>query len=77
MHDNNLYVGFTSDLRKRFQEHNKGLVSSTRPRRPFELIYYEAYTSEKDAKHREGMLKRFSGSMTHLKKRLKYSILSK
>jgi len=36
---------------------------------------YEAYASKKDAKHRENMLKRYSGSYTHLKKRIKNSLI--
>jgi putative endonuclease len=71
--DQKLYIGYTDDLKKRYLEHNKGLVRSTRPRIPFILVYYEAYRSIKDAKHRERMLKRFSGSMNHLKKRVKNS----
>jgi putative endonuclease len=41
------YTGSTSDLRHRLIEHNAGLVRSTAPRRPFVLVYYEAYQSEK------------------------------
>ena len=75
--DGKLYVGYTADLRKRFEEHNNGLVASTKPRKPFVLVYYEAYRSQGDAKHREHMLKRFSGATVHLKKRIADSILSK
>lgn len=73
--DGKLYIGFTNDLKRRILEHNSGLSKSTKSRRPFKLIYYEAYTSEKDAKQREKMLKRFSGSYTHLKKRVKNSLI--
>lgn len=52
-----LYIGSTCDLRKRIKEHNAGLVRSTKTRRPFELIYYEAYKSEIDARARESNLK--------------------
>ncbi len=75
--DGRLYVGYSNDLARRVKEHNQGLVISTKPRRPFKLIYYEAYSSEKDAANRENMLKRFSGSMIHLKKRIKFSLISK
>jgi putative endonuclease len=75
--DDKLYVGYTGNLKKRFLEHNNGLVQSTRPRKPFELVYYEAYRNERDAKQRELALKRFSGSMVHLRKRIRYSILFK
>jgi len=59
--DENLYIGYTTDLRKRFQEHQSGEVASTKPRRPFELIFYEAYKSMADAKRRERYLKTSKG----------------
>lgn len=69
------YIGQTNDLKRRFLEHNQGKNVSTKLKAPFKLVYYEAYFSKSDAKHRENMLKRFAGSMTHLKKRVKNSIL--
>jgi len=51
--DGNFYKGYTKDLKKRFEDHNKGKVESTKPRIPFELIYYEACRNEEDALHRE------------------------
>ena len=68
--DNKLYIGLTHNLRKRFIEHNQGLNKSTKFRRPLILIYYEAYTSLKDAKIREGKLKKFKNSYAELKKRI-------
>jgi len=47
---------------------------STKSRRPFELIYYEAYKSEKDARKRESNLKLRSKAFTQLKKRTKDSL---
>jgi len=73
--DNNLYIGSTNDLEKRIAEHNEGKVFSTKPRRPFELIYYEAYKSEKDAHHREKNLKLYSRAYAQLKKRITESLL--
>ena len=55
--DGKLYTGFTKDLKKRISNHNEGLNTSTSYRRPFSLVYYEAYLSEKDARHRELFLK--------------------
>lgn len=52
-----IYVGFSADLRIRFGEHNKGKVRSTKPYRPWKLIYYEAYSSKTDARKREKQLK--------------------
>ncbi|MFC1841430.1 GIY-YIG nuclease family protein, partial [Thermodesulfobacteriota bacterium] len=40
--DGNFYVGYTKDLKLRFEQHNKGKVESTKDRRPLKLIYYEA-----------------------------------
>jgi len=59
--DRKLYIGYTTDLRKRVQEHGGGRVTSTKPRRPFELIFYEAYRSRKDAKRREKYFKTDKG----------------
>lgn len=36
--DKNYYVGFTTDLTKRLNNHNKGRVTSTRKRGPFKLV---------------------------------------
>jgi len=55
--DNNLYTGFTKDLRERIRWHNEGKTQSTKWRLPIELIYYEAYKDEKDARKRELFLK--------------------
>lgn len=41
--DSQFYLGSTKDLKKRFKEHNDGKVYSTKYRKPFELVYYEAY----------------------------------
>jgi len=72
--DNNNYIGSTNDLRRRFREHNDGKVNSTKHRRPLELIYYEAYKSEKDARKREHNLKLRSRAFAQLKKRIKNSL---
>ena len=60
--DNLLYIGFTSiHPYKRLKEHNKGDTKSTNPRRPFILLYYEAHTSEEDARRREKYFKTDKG----------------
>ncbi len=68
--DGNLYTGSTNNLKRRFKEHSDGTVFSTKHRRPFELLYYEAYRVEKDARIREHNLKLRSRAFTGLKKRL-------
>lgn len=62
--NNSLYIGYTSDLRRRFQEHNNGKSPSTKPFRPYILIFYEAFLNRIDAKHREIYLKSGYGRRT-------------
>ena len=62
--DNKFYIGFTSDLTKRIQRHKIGKVFSTKPRRPVELIFYEAYKNKYDALRREKYLKTSKGRTT-------------
>ncbi len=72
--DKELYIGSTNDLRGRFKEHNAGKVFSTSKRIPFELVYYEAYKIEKEARHREHNLKLRSNAFNQLKRRIKDSL---
>jgi len=68
--DHQFYVGYTKNLKLRFEKHNKGYIKSTKDRRPFQLIYYESCLSQKDALKREKYLKTFHGKQ-FLHKRLK------
>ncbi len=68
--DNNFYVGYTNNLKSRFEQHSKGQVVSTKQRRPLELIYSEACLDKKDATHREKYLKTYLGKQ-FLRNRLK------
>ena len=72
--DKNLYIGYTSDLRKRLKEHNLGLVRSTKSRNPWYPIYYEAYASKQDAVKREHNLKLRAKALRQLKIRIKRSL---
>ncbi|MBU0580949.1 MAG: GIY-YIG nuclease family protein [Candidatus Margulisbacteria bacterium] len=65
--DNKFYIGYTKNLEKRIQTHNKGLVPSTSFRQPLKLIFYEAHLYKKDALRREDYLKTSPG-----KKSLKF-----
>lgn len=56
-----LYFGYTNNLKRRFREHNQGLNFSTKRYMPWKLIYYEACLNEDDAKRREGYLKTSTG----------------
>ena len=55
--DNQLYVGFTTDLKARIMRHNAGEVKSTHYRRPLKLLMYEAFKNKLDALARERYLK--------------------
>lgn len=70
MKDMGFYTGSTADLKLRLEQHNRGLVESTKDRRPFELIYYEACLDQSDAIKREKYLKTYHGKM-FLNRRLK------
>lgn len=72
--DGDLYIGSTNDLGQRFTKHNKGQVPSTHNRRPLEIIYYEAYKSESDARQQEHNLKLRRNAFSQLKRRIKESI---
>jgi putative endonuclease len=55
--DKNIYTGYTSNLKLRLLEHDRGEVDSTRNRRPLKLVYYETFLSKIDAEKREKYLK--------------------
>lgn len=68
--DREFYTGFTDNLEKRVLKHNSGSVTVTKPRRPFELVYFEGGLNKKDALHREIYLKTAWGKR-YIKSRLK------
>jgi len=71
-----IYTGLTTDLRKRLEEHNRGMVSMTNIRIPFKLIHYEYFVNLEDAKARENFLKTSTGR-AQLKQFLKKTVASK
>ncbi|MCX6813656.1 MAG: GIY-YIG nuclease family protein [Candidatus Azambacteria bacterium] len=62
INESDLYIGFTNDLKSRLEKHNRGLNFSTKLRKPWRLVHYEAYLNEKDARRRERYLKTSQGS---------------
>jgi putative endonuclease len=66
---NKFYIGFSNDLRQRVTDHKKGKVHTTARLGEFELCYYEACKSKKDAAARERQLKTGFGR-GYLRKRL-------
>jgi putative endonuclease len=55
--DQGLYIGYSADLRRRLGQHQAGEAFATSFRGPWQLIYYEAYLEEADARGREEFLK--------------------
>ena len=59
--DGTYYCGFTNDLEKRINTHNKGKGAKyTRPRLPVVLVYFEEFDSKEEAMSREWHLKQLS-----------------
>ena len=56
-----LYTGFTSDLKRRIAEHERGKAKFTKDKLPIRLVHYEAYHLESDARRREKYLKTTEG----------------
>nr|WP_248484800.1 GIY-YIG nuclease family protein [Tepidibacter aestuarii] len=59
--DGTLYTGYTNDLDKRINTHNKGRGAKyTRCRLPVKLRYYEEYGSKGEALKREYKIKQMT-----------------
>lgn len=61
--NNELYYGYTQDLKRRLAEHNKTYEQ-------WKIIYFEGFISESDARKREKSLKHYGQARTHLKNRI-------
>ena len=59
--NNQLYTGYTSDLKRRIHEHQNGKAEFTSRHLPVQLVHYEAYMLESDARRREHFLKTTEG----------------
>ena len=64
------YTGYTKNILDRIEAHNKGVVMSTKNRRPLKLVYWEGCLNQQDATRREKYLKSGSGKL-YLKSRLR------
>ena len=51
------YVGQTNSLQERIASHNKGEVQSTRPGRPWKLVYSKEFAARSQAVSWERMVK--------------------
>jgi putative endonuclease len=56
-----LYKGQTQNLQNRLKEHNDGKVKSTKPYRPWEIIFTEEFNLREEAVSRERYFKTAAG----------------
>lgn len=70
--DTDLYFGSTNDLKRRLKEHRENKMRATR-NKEWELVYYEAYKSESDARRREQNIKFHGQAAAQLKGRIRES----
>ena len=61
--NNELYIGYTNNLERRLEEHKRKFPKD-------ELLYYEAYRDEKEARDRERKLKYHGSAWRGLKQRI-------
>ena len=54
---NYIYVGLTNNMERRIAEHNSGKNKTTKPYRPFNLIYSELVETRTEARAREKYFK--------------------
>ena len=71
--NNDVYVGRSDDLRKRYKDHNNGFVKATKPNKPWKLVYYEAYSDKRDFTKRERQLKNHAAK-SDLRRQLIFSL---
>jgi putative endonuclease len=55
------YIGFTKDINIRLKQHNSGKTKSTKPYKPWKLLFFETYSSKNEAIKREKFLKTGKG----------------
>lgn len=73
---NRNYIGFTSNLKLRYEEHLSGISKYTSRTTDWKIVYVEVYANYQDAIIREKRLKYFGKSYSGLKKRLRYTFIN-
>ncbi len=53
------YIGYTSDVAERVRKHNAGSTTSTRPHKPWKVVYVEECADKKSAWLRERQIKQY------------------
>jgi putative endonuclease len=65
--NSSLYIGYSNNLEQRIKQHKSKNMN-------FDLIYYEAYFNEQEARTRERKLKMFGSAYRGLRQRLSISL---
>lgn len=61
--DGTYYTGWTNNLEKRLETHNKGLGAKyTKSRLPVKVVYFETFDKKEDAMKREWQIKKLKKS---------------
>ena len=68
------YLGYTSDLKRRYKQHKEGQNQSTKKADDWIVSYYEAYLTKTTARQREANLKRSGKAYHSLKQRIRDSL---
>ena len=71
-----LYIGSSENPLKRLMEHNSGCVQSTKPYRPYIIVYTESYEAKSEGVKREKQLKKSGRMRKELKKKVTNMALS-
>ena len=69
--DGTYYIGYTEDLNRRMEEHNSEGNSYTNRKAPWDLVYFEGYTTKRSALAREKKLKTSSWHKKQLIERIR------
>lgn len=64
------YIGTTDNTDFRLLQHNSGSVRSTKAYRPYRLIYQEQFSTVREARQRERLLKKSGRIRKSLKQKL-------
>ncbi|OGE64374.1 hypothetical protein A3J13_00495 [Candidatus Daviesbacteria bacterium RIFCSPLOWO2_02_FULL_36_8] len=61
LNDGTYYHGYSDDLKRRFKDHQNGIVHSTKNLRPVKLVFYAGFLTKDRAIKFEKYLKSSSG----------------
>ena len=65
--EGSFYIGYTSNLDRRLEEHNLGESRYTKKKKPWEILYFEIFRSKREALIRERFLKKQKNTSFYMK----------